>query len=274
MATEITGTAARSGSSSYVEWGAVIAGAVAAVAVSCVLLSFGAALGFASVSPWTSTATGLKAVGVGAAFWTLLVTVWSFALGGYLAGRLRHRWGDGTQPEIEFRDSAHGLLVWSVAVLFAVVLSAAGVVGLGKGLATGAASAAASSDPFTSTADLLLRSDKAPSAGQADDRRGEMSRILANSVLGEVAPSDRTYLAQLVGARTGLPPAEAEKRVSDTLDQMKASLERARKLAIVLGFLAASILLIGAAVAWWAAEIGGMHRDNGTVWHAFAKIKA
>ena len=91
------------GSQSYVEWGAVVGGAVAALATGLVLLNFGAAIGLASVSPFTSTATGLKAVGIGAAFWFLLVTVWSFALGGYLAGRLRHRWNDATPNEVEFR---------------------------------------------------------------------------------------------------------------------------------------------------------------------------
>ena len=39
---------------SYVEWGAIFAGAVAALAVSFVLLSFGAAAGLSAVSPWTS----------------------------------------------------------------------------------------------------------------------------------------------------------------------------------------------------------------------------
>ena len=99
------------GAQSYVEWGAVIGGALAALATSFVLLNFGAAVGFASVSPWTSTATGLKAVGIGAAFWFLLVTIWASALGGYLAGRLRHRWNDANRQEVEFRNSAHGLLV-------------------------------------------------------------------------------------------------------------------------------------------------------------------
>ena len=106
-------TSPQVGAQSYVEWGAVVGGAVAALATGLVLLNFGAAIGLASVSPFTSTATGLKAVGIGAAFWFLLVTVWSFALGGYLAGRLRHRWNDATPNEVEFRDSAHGLLVWS-----------------------------------------------------------------------------------------------------------------------------------------------------------------
>ena len=40
---------------SYVDWSAVTAGAVAALAVSFVLLTFGAAVGLSAVSPWTSS---------------------------------------------------------------------------------------------------------------------------------------------------------------------------------------------------------------------------
>jgi hypothetical protein len=279
MADVLTRSAREVGSQSYVEWGAVIAGATAALAVSLVLLNFGAAIGLASVSPWTSTATGLKAVGVGAAFWMLLVTLWSFALGGYLAGRLRHRWNDAIKAEVEFRDSAHGLLVWCVAVLFAGILAAAGVSAVGRGLGTIAHSGAHStSDPVTTTTDLLLRSNTSTlnkaQTSEAVDARGEISRLLLASARdGEISASDRTYLAQLVAARTGLSQADAEKRVFDTLDQMKAGVDRARKIAIVLGFLTASILLIGGAVAWWAAALGGKHRDEGTVWHGFSEIK-
>ena len=104
MAEIVTRSTPQVGAQSYVEWGAVFAGATVALAVSLVLLSFGAAIGLSSVSPWTTTTTGLKAVGVGAAFWMLLVTIWSFALGGYLAGRMRHRWSDATLPEMKFRD--------------------------------------------------------------------------------------------------------------------------------------------------------------------------
>ena len=104
MVEVVTRSAPQVGVQSYVEWGAVIGGTVAALAVSLVLLAFGAAIGLSSVSPWTTTATGLKAVGVGTTFWFLLVTLWSFALGGYLAARLRHRWSDATPAEVRFRD--------------------------------------------------------------------------------------------------------------------------------------------------------------------------
>ena len=116
MAEIVTRSTPQVGAQSYVEWGAVFAGAAVALAVSLVLLSFGAAIGLSSVSPWTTTTTGLKAVGVGAAFWMLLVTIWSFALGGYLAETHAAPLERRHAPEMRFRDCAHGLLVWAIAL--------------------------------------------------------------------------------------------------------------------------------------------------------------
>ena len=183
-------TSPQVGAQSYVEWGAVVGGAVAALATGLVLLNFGAAIGLASVSPFTSSAGGLKAVGIGAAFWFLLVTVWSFALGGYLAGRyLRHRWNDATPNEVETRDSAHGLLVWSLAVLVGAVLTTSGLAAASKGLASAAGSLTSTSDPITVTADLLLRADKPVQQVGAYEVRAEISRLLARSIqVGELTP--------------------------------------------------------------------------------------
>jgi hypothetical protein len=262
------------GAQSYVEWGAVIAGVVAALASSLVLLNFGAAVGLSSVSPWTTTTTGLKAVGVGAAFWFLLVSLWSFALGGYLAGRMRHRWAGATQNEMEFRDSAHGLLVWSLAVLVGAVMVTSGVSSVAKGLGS-ATSLVATSEPITASTDMLLRTDKATQPGGGSvDVRSEISRLLARDAqAGGVSSGDKTYLAQVVSARTGLSQADAEKRVDETVDALKTGADRARRIAVIVGFLTASILLIGAAIAWWAAGVGGAHRESGTIWQGFAKIE-
>jgi hypothetical protein len=262
------------GVQSYVEWGAVIGGSVAALATGLVLLNFGAAIGLASVSPFTSTTTGLKAVGVGAAFWFLLVTVWSFALGGYLAGRLRHRWNDASANEVEFRDSAHGLLVWSLAVLVGAVLATSGLTAASKGLAGTAGSLTSTSDPIIATSDLLLRTEKPVQQVGAYEVRAEIARLLARSIqAGEVTPPDRTYLAQVVAARTGIPQADAEKRVDEAVDSLKTAVDRARRIAVILGFLTASILLIGGATAWWAAALGGSHRDSNKIWHGFTRVE-
>ena len=108
----------------YVEWSAVFAGAVVAMAVSFVLLTFGGAVGLSAVSPWTSTRGTVTAVGLGAAFWLILVNVWAFALGGYLAGRMRHRHSGASQSEAYFRDGTHGVVVWAFSVTAAAMIAA------------------------------------------------------------------------------------------------------------------------------------------------------
>src|SRR6201997_3967756 len=81
-----------------------------------VLISFAAAIGLAvsSVSPtWRDTSVGLVVL---SGAWVVLTAVGSFALGGYIAGRIRSTWR--TNPdEVHFRDGLHGLVVWSVAVI-------------------------------------------------------------------------------------------------------------------------------------------------------------
>jgi hypothetical protein len=223
-------------SGSYVEWGAVFAGAVTAIAASLVLLTFGAAIGLTAISPWTATSASLKAVGLGAALWFLLVTLWSFALGGYLAGRLRHKWADATASEMAFRDAGHGLLVWAVAVLFGAVMAAVGVSAAGGGLLVAASNAPAALDPTTVATDSLLRVNK-PGQTIAPEVRQEVTRILMRS-----------------GKKGGL----------------KEALDRARRVGILLGFLTGATLLVGAATAWWAAKVGGRHREEGTIWAGLA----
>lgn len=252
---------------SYVEWGAIIAGAVAALAISVVLLTFGVAIGLASVSPFTTTGTGLKAVGFGSAFWFLLVTIWSFGLGGYLAGRLRHNWADATAPEAKFRDGAHGLLVWSLTILLSAVFAAAGVSALGRGVSA-FATGVTGSEPTAVAADVLLRPSKPSAQVVPAETRAETARILLRSGRdAQVSDADKSYLASVVAANTGLSEPDAKKRVDDALTDMKVVIDRARKLAIVFGFYMASVLLVGAAISWWSSVTGGRHRAAGTIWH-------
>src|SRR4029453_4560109 len=110
----------------HIEWGAVIAGAIAAAALSFVLLTFGTALGLAlnSTSPtWRDTSVWLWVL---TGLYLVLVAIASFSLGGYIAGRLNAGLGGGTGGEtLELHDGAHGVLAWALAVLIAAVLTAA-----------------------------------------------------------------------------------------------------------------------------------------------------
>src|SRR4029453_6082279 len=101
---------------SFVEWGAVLAGAVLAAALSFVLLTFGAAIGLSATSPWPNSGLSAKVIATLAVFWALAQQIGSLMAGGYVAGRMRSRWHEAGN-EKEFRDGLHGGLVWAVAVL-------------------------------------------------------------------------------------------------------------------------------------------------------------
>ena len=100
---------------SHVEWGPVFAGALAAAALSFVLLSAAASLGLSLISAYPGHSYA-KTGGTLAALWSLVVTIGSFLLGGYIAGRLRSSWREASADEVAFRDGMHGFLVWSLGI--------------------------------------------------------------------------------------------------------------------------------------------------------------
>lgn len=84
------------GYSSGVSWAAVIGGAFVAAALSLILIALGAGFGFSIVSPWANTGASASTVGSAAIVWLIITQVLASALGGYLAGRLRTKWGSGS----------------------------------------------------------------------------------------------------------------------------------------------------------------------------------
>jgi hypothetical protein len=118
-------------------WGAIIAGAAVAVALSLVMVTLGAGLGFASLASGLDGGTPNSTFTLASTIW-LIVTQWiSAAVGGYIAGRLRHRWLATHPHEVLFRDTAHGLITWSVATLVVATVLAKSMTGLvgGRGAA-------------------------------------------------------------------------------------------------------------------------------------------
>lgn len=273
-------------------WPAVLGGAIAATAVSFLLISLGTGVGFLASSPYTSGPSWATLTAVGA-IWIVLAQTWGHAVGGYLAGRLRGRLGEGSADETSFRDGAHGFVSWAVGVLLTAAMVAIGgmfaagttaqvsaTLGAGAAAGTGAAvqgQARAPLDPSTYFADLLFRTDAgATTTGQASgnapagsdaDPRGEAARILANATRqGHLDPSDRTYLAQIVAQRTGVSQADAEQRVSATEERLretaKEAADKAAKAASMFSFWTFMALLMGAAAATAAGVFGGNQRDE------------
>lgn len=128
-----------------VSWGAILAGAAAAAALSLVLLILGVGLGLSSVSPWAYEGVSADTFGWSSIAWLTLTAIAASGLGGYLAGRLRHRWSNLHGDETYFRDTAHGFLSWSVATLLTAGLlttAIGGVLGAGAKVAGATAGAA------------------------------------------------------------------------------------------------------------------------------------
>jgi hypothetical protein len=174
-----TGASRAGGSASAASWPAIFAGAIVAVAVSLVLVALGTGLGFAIISPWPGHGASATAFTVNAAIW-LIVSQWiSAAIGGYIAGRLRTKWVGTHTHEVFFRDTAHGLVTWSLAtVLVALVFvsSATSVAGGGLRAVGGAASAglqgAAAGGAAAGTQGAMQNDPRA--SGAAPDGGGEM----------------------------------------------------------------------------------------------------
>jgi hypothetical protein len=269
-----------------VEWGAVLAGAVLAAALSFVLLTFGAAIGLSATSPWPNSGLSAKVVASLAVFWAVAQQIGSLMAGGYVAGRMRSRWHE-RGDEAEFRDGLHGGLVWAVGVLISAILVFAAAGAIAKTGTEIAGQAAAKSDPMELVLDTMLRPSApaqaaAPTAPPAtgppapaarprattttpagDDTRAEMSRILASAVAsGTLTTENKTYLAQLVAQRAGVSQQEAEKRVNDAITAAREAADKARRAAVLTGFVTAAGLILSLGAAWWAALKGGNHRDT------------
>jgi hypothetical protein len=252
---------------------AILAGAITNAALTLVLLAFGSAVGFSSVSPWSNAGLSSGTFKLTTGIYLIVAAMLASTVGGYIAGRMRTKWTGLHSEEVLFRDTAHGFLSWALAsVLGAALLGAAAtyvVGGIGGAAAQGAgqatAQSTAASDYFT---DMLLRpANTASAAAPATDPEGarrEAGIIVTRAVTQkeDLPATDRAYLAQLVAARTGLSQADADKRISDVITQAKAAADRARKAAAALSMWLTISMLVGAFAASLAAIEGGQLRDG------------
>ena len=112
-----------------VQWGAVILGAIGAMAISMVLLTFGAGIGLSATSAQPYAGASAKALAVISALYTAITLVASFGIGGYVTGRMRALLHPEDIEESDFRDGAHGFAVWAVAIVIGGALVASGIGG-------------------------------------------------------------------------------------------------------------------------------------------------
>jgi hypothetical protein len=259
--------------SSGVSWPAVLAGAFAAAALSLSLLALGTGIGLSSVSPWSNVGASASAIGIGAIVWLIVTQIIAATMGGYLAGRMRTKWMNIHTDEVYFRDTAHGFLVWAVGlVITAAFLASAATSLVGGGAQVGAITSGKAtsdevdvqvSDPNEYFINTLFRTDRPVPDSNDASMRAEAENIFAYALRQKDIPApDKTYLARLVSARTGLSQTDAEQRVSEVLTQARQAADTARKAVAHTLYWTFLALLIGAFCASFGATIGGKQRDN------------
>ncbi|MFZ3359540.1 MAG: hypothetical protein WCA56_10545 [Xanthobacteraceae bacterium] len=279
---------------SGISWSAVIAGAITAVAVSFIVIALGTGIGMELVSPysysWSSSASAMTVIG---ALWLVFAQAVGFATGGYVAARLRRSPTPMHSDEVKFRDGANGLVVWAIGVVVTSVVLAGAVAKVGSAVGSAASTAAVSVASETQAPSLdyftdeLLRPNPQNGAGtaaaggtaaatpatppaggaQANSDRQQASRVLATALTpGGLSNDDRTYLAQIVAAQTGMSQDDAQHRVDNVVGQMKqkatAAAETARKATAYLSFWTFMSLLFGAVCATLGGVLGGDLRDE------------
>jgi hypothetical protein len=253
----------------YIDWRAVIAGAVLAAGVSFTFLAFGSGIGLAVSStaptwrdstPWLWLLSGI---------YLILVALCAFGIGGYAAGRMRLPSRVAATAESGFRDGMHGLFTWSLAILLTAVLALIGAAiatrpAVRSGGTAAPSTSIAGENILASELDALFRSYRYGPA--ADSMRAEAARILLKgSSRNGVPQDDRSYLSNIVALRAGVNNAQADDRVNRIIAESKDELRRARGAAVMEAFLVAAALFLGAAVAWFSAEEGGRDRELGRI---------
>lgn len=287
----------RGGTWSGVSWSAVIAGVFAAIAVSIIVIALGSGIGMAVTSPYAySSSPSASTMTIIGALWLVFAQAVGFAVGGYVAGRLRRGPAQMHTDEVKFRDGANGLIVWAIGVVLTFFFVAVAVNKVGSAVGSAATKTAAASvvsvasqpeslDYFT---DMLFRPNPQTGvnataaagtpangvtpteANGGNDQRMQIDRIMLTG-LGPngMSNDDRVYLARMVSARTGLSQEDAQRRVDDVVNRTKTeaaqATDTARKAAAYLSFWTFMSLLFGAVCATLGGILGGDLRDEFSV---------
>ena len=249
-----TPSAAPATDGSYVDWPAIFAGTVVAVAIGLLLTTFGAALGLSTITLDGSDGGSTFEI-VLTALWMVLTLIAAYLAGGYIAGRMRSRVESATRDEVTTRDGINGLVVWGLGtILTAVMLTsvvgaaartagsvaatagqAAGAVvqtagsavgGAVSGIASGVANvagAAVPQDVQDNPTDFLSNRLLRPAQIDPENIDPQQIATQAASIVGdiyrtgEISDEDRAYLVNAVAARTDLSQQQVEARVDEVV---------------------------------------------------------
>ncbi|MGH7607429.1 MAG: hypothetical protein ACREME_08820 [Gemmatimonadales bacterium] len=121
-----------------VQWKSVVAAALVGFAITLILTTLGAAIGFTASD--AANGADATAVGVGALIWWTLTV----AIAGFLSGRVL---ATTARRDLDYRPMIYGTLAWVLGVIVLLFLLANGVGNVIGGLGGGMGAAAATATP-------------------------------------------------------------------------------------------------------------------------------
>jgi hypothetical protein len=213
-------------------WGAVLAGVAIVLFIQLLLSLLGAGIGLATVNPATGAGPSLETLRTNAGIFGAVSAVVATFLGAWAAGRLA-----GIPSRTD--GMLHGVVTWSVATLLVAYLltttlaslagSTLGMLGSTvQGVAQGAQGAAGVvgqglPDDLRAQLDHLFDRGQAAAQGagqQAQQAAGtpstpDAARHVIAGVREGAPPQDRQAAVNLIAQQAGVPPEEADRRLTD-----------------------------------------------------------
>jgi hypothetical protein len=269
---------------SKVSWGAILAGAVVAIAVGMMLNVLGIAVGTAAIDAVARQTPSASAFTLGAGIWLALSGAIGMLIGGIVAARLAGTW----KPS----DAVlHGLGVWAVGFLIAILAVGGTLSGATRsaisgaaGAATAVAGAAAGGGALAATnvdagalagaIERRLSASADPAAAPREQQTAELADLVRRRVAdGEWQAQDRARAEQLIAAIAGIPPQEAAERLTQAEQELTRQLNEAAQAArqaadaaaaatSLASFWAFAAMLLGLGAAAVGARMGARdHRD-------------
>lgn len=229
-----------------VSWGAVFAGATAALIAQVILNMLGIGIGLSTVDPAGSGTPAASSLGIGAGLWFVVSGVLAAAAGGYLAGRLSGKPSTSTA-------GYHGLIAWAVStlvVLYMLSSAASGLIGGALGTASSAiggvgnavggsvqtaAQAAAPSltkvtDPFAGIEDKVRGNTGSDPAALKDAAVTAMRAAVSGDGAQQAEANEKA--AQALAKAQNISVDQAKSQVQQYTQQFKETAARAKEQAL------------------------------------------
>lgn len=288
--TESYGGTERGGSPvKRISWGAIIAGVFALLAVHVLLGLLGLGTGLATVDVGGGGTPAASGLGTGAAVWYAITAVLAAIAGGWVAGRLA-----GMPNRTD--GMLNGLITWAVGTLVIVYLLSStlgGIAGGALGAVGGAVQTLASSGQSLASGALQVMPESV--RGQAEDlfnrgaQQGQQQaqqtgqqaqqatgtgstadavQKVARGVRQGASPQDRQAAVNVIAQQAGIPPDQAEQRLSQfqgtyndavqqAQTQARQATDTAAKAVSGAAFGAFIAMLIAAIAAAFGGALGG-----------------